>query len=30
MDKVAAEKLIEDCNKYQLAPIYLCDVIEDF
>lgn len=29
-DKDKVEKFIDDINKYQLSPIHLCDVVEDF
>ena len=29
-DKAAIERLISDCNKYDLDPIHLRDVVEDF
>lgn len=29
-DKDKVEKFIDDINKYQLFPIHLCDVVEDF
>lgn len=29
-DKESVSALVEDCNKYQLEPIHMLDVIEDF
>lgn len=29
-DKDKVEKFVDDINKYQLSPIHLCDVVEDF
>lgn len=30
VDKDKVRKFVNDINKYQLFPIHLCDVVEDF
>lgn len=29
-DKGRVKNFVDDINKYQLSPIHLCDVVEDF
>lgn len=29
-DKEAVRRLVADCNKYELDPVHLRDVVEDF